>query len=175
MTNLGNPLKAKSIVEDRNRNMDLRPNVPTPPSRTPHRRVVSRPGRPLPAKVLARILARVPARDALHLRGVDSWVFTHDNPPLTNPTFSDANTIAQVGIASWLRRPSEMLPGSATPFASLRLVCCRQQVSTISPFDEVTSKAIHGVLGIPEGHDYLTKLKAGSCGKYSAGPEQQGK
>jgi hypothetical protein len=61
------------------------------------------------------------------------------------------------------------------PVAGLRVLCCRQDISTTTPFDDATFNAIHTALGIPSGHEYLTRLNAGACGKYLLGSAQQGK
>lgn len=87
-------------------------------------------------------------------------------------------------IASWLRMagpPSS--PGRGQLTAGIRLVCLQNRdpdrLDTIEelmeyPLEENTLRATNDAIGINPDHEYLTKCRAGSCGRYFGIPQQPG-
>ncbi len=112
----------------------------------------------MPGEIAA---SRIPARHAVEIYSLASWIF---NDP--HAAISESSITAYDEVATWLRQPGRTFPENETPIASLRLICCTQRVSMAAPFDPAVLKAVHEALGIPESHTYLTKLNAGTCGKY---------
>ncbi|KAK5058903.1 hypothetical protein LTR84_011167 [Exophiala bonariae] len=69
-------------------------------------------------------------------------------------------------IKAWLTKPPLESFKGKPPVASLRLLCYRQQISVVKPFDSTSLRAIHDALGLPEDHSYLAACSAGACGKF---------
>ncbi|KAF2819057.1 hypothetical protein CC86DRAFT_150390 [Ophiobolus disseminans] len=176
--------------------MDLRPRrTPSPPARPAHnaptgavwkRPAAGRTALPNPLPPAARPLNSSPAVNGKLPAGraaaavtavqqtqrVECWIYREGGRGgAAQESSSESGAIAREDIARWLRQPPrKSLVDDKAPVAGLRLICRRQHVSMERPFDGPTLRAIHSALGLSEGHNYLTTLKAGACGKYIAGP-----
>jgi hypothetical protein len=172
--------------------MDLRPRTPSPPARPAHHAAGAVRKRPAARKtVLPNPLApastplnsspaangKLPTRKAAaavnavqQTQRVECWVYKEGGRgEVAQESVSESGAIAREDIARWLGEPPrKSLVDNKTPVAGLRLICRRQHVSMERPFDESTLRGIHAALGLAEGHNYLTTLKAGACGKYAA-------
>jgi hypothetical protein len=174
--------------------MDLRPRAPSPPARPAHhaapgagrKRLAARKTvllNPLPptATTLNSSPAangKLPASKATaavttvqQTQRVECWVYEEGGGGrAAKESSSETGVIAREDIARWLGEPPrKSLVDDKAPVAGLRLICRRQHISMERPFDAPTLRAIHAALGLSEGHNYLTTLKAGACGKYIAG------